>query len=291
MNKNRQVAIIKGMLTNLFAMISPAAYMRLTGETGRGGDYNSGDGLKTYCLNVFDDYLRVIKSAGLESENFISNKIIAEYGPGDFLGVALLFLSHGAKRVYCIDRFPLKNDTNYSRLYNELINEYGQRASIHKTWDEILANDIIYVSAKDGIYDLPEKADLIVSRAVLEHCNDLSETFINMSQNLNNGGLMAHKADLTSHGTHLNEPLDFLCYSGIVWTMMTNQKGFPNRWRKNTYKELLAHHSFKINYEELLNEYSSSEVSKISPSLARCFRDLSDEDLMCSDYFFVAQKR
>jgi hypothetical protein len=36
----------------------------------------------------------------------LKDKIILEYGPGDFLGTGLIFLLNGAKRVYCIDRFP-----------------------------------------------------------------------------------------------------------------------------------------------------------------------------------------
>ena len=71
---------------------------------------------------------------------------------------------------------------------------------------------------------------------------------------------------------------------------MTSQKGYPNRWRRNKYKEILDYYSFKILYEESLNEFLQEELKSIKSELTCCFCDLPDEELLCSDYFFVAEK-
>ncbi|MBU4184670.1 MAG: class I SAM-dependent methyltransferase [Proteobacteria bacterium] len=264
--------------------------MKLTHETGRGGDYNKDYELEKYCIKVFDDYLRVLNKVKDNISPFFQDKIIVEYGPGDFLGVPLLFLCHGAKRVYCIDRFPLASEKKYLNLYNKMLLNHNNSYAGRKTWDDIINKDIIYIWAKDGVFLVPEKADIIVSRAVLEHCNSLEKTFKNMHQNLKSRGIMIHKVDLTSHGTHLRVPLDFLCHSPLTWYLMTSQKGYPNRWRRNKYKEILDYYSFKILYEESLNEFLQEELKSIKSELTCCFCDLPDEELLCSDYFFVAEK-
>jgi hypothetical protein len=264
----------------------------MTRETGRGGDCATDTELEDYCNKVIDDYLRMLKMAKFNCDNFFKNKVIVEYGPGDFLGVSLNFLMLGAKRIYCIDRFPLKDDRQYQKLYNKLLNNNNRLGDTEQNfWQEILGRQIFYIPAKDGVHVLPEQADLIISRAVLEHCNSLKKTFANMDQNLNPHGLMIHKVDLTSHDTHYKTPLDFLCYTNWIWRLMTSRKGYPNRWRRNTYQELLKGHSFNILHEESLFEFSKTEVSSLRPQLAVPFRDLPDEELLCSDYFFVAQKK
>lgn len=284
------IVILRGILTNMVAMLVPKVYMKLTQETGRGGDCTEDSELEEYSIKVINDYIRMLEKGRTEDSHFFRNKIIVEYGPGDFLGVPLLLLCHGAKRVYCIDRFPLRDDKTHLNFYHQILLKHAQWRVTGKTWDDIVNKDIIYISAKDGVYSLPEKADIVVSRAVLEHCNDLRKTFMNMHHNLKAHGIMIHKVDLTSHGTHIHMPMDFLCYSQKTWSLMTSHKGYPNRWRRNTYKELLDHYSFKILYGESRYDFSKEELVSIRPFLSKHFRTLPDEDLLCSDYFFIAEK-
>lgn len=278
------------MLTNLAALITPKLYMRVTKETGRGGDCATDTELESYTFKVVEDYLKMLNMAKVSCNNFFKNKVIVEYGPGDFLGVPLILFMLGAKRIYCIDRFPLIDEGKYSNLYKRLMHRYLGDANCTRSWDKIINKNIIYLSGKDGVWSLTEKADLIISRAVLEHCNDLEKTLSNMHENLKTNGIMIHRIDLTSHGTHIKVPLDFLCYSNITWRLMTSQKGWPNRWRRNIYKQLLNQYSFQVLYEESLNGFSEEELASLRPLLARDFRNLPNEELLCSDYFFVAEK-
>ena len=291
MDIHRIIAILKGSLTNIVAMCAPKTYVQLVDKTGRGGKQDSGKELLEYCLKVFNDYQRMLLTANNNQTYSFKDKTIIEYGPGDFLGVALLFLCKGAKQVYCIDRFPLINDKIYLDLYNKIIDTHSNNDDLAGLkWDEIINRKIIYISAKDGIYPLQGKADLIVSTAALEHCNNLERTFFSMHRNLRPNGLMTHKVDLTSHGMHLKTPLDFLFYPKFIWSMMTCYKGYPNRWRRNTYRELLQQFNFEELHDESLYEYTAEELNTTRNTFSRNFRNLPDEELLCSDFFFVAKK-
>lgn len=284
-------ASIKSILTNLLAGLFPKVYMVLVEETGRGGECSSQDELEHYCLEVLNDYLRMLGEVGICDDSFLKDKVILEYGPGDCMGVALLFLLKGARKVCCVDRFPLRDDKKYHDLYNRMVAAHIEPQDDHISWSNTFEHKIFYTASSDGMCILPEKADIIVSRAVLEHCNDLDKTFDNMGSNLKPGGIMIHKVDLTSHGTHYRECLDFLCYSRSQWTLMTCFKGYPNRCRRNVYLELLDKYGYGLLHSESVYGYSPSELSGIRRRLSWEFRNLEKKDLLCSDYFFVAKKR
>jgi hypothetical protein len=288
--RSRAKAMVSGVLTNALAAVSPGLYMRLTEETGRGG--SSGDAeLADYCLRVFDDYRRVLARGGVDLGAAVDGATVVEYGPGDFLGVALLFLCHGARKVYCIDRFALRRDAVYREAYERLW-AAERRDTVPKgaNWERLLDEGVAYVAAPDGVAQVRERADLLVSRAVLEHVNDLPATFRNMRENLAEGGVMAHKVDLTSHGTHRETPMDFLCYGETTWHLMTSRKGFPNRFRRPAYQTLLATNGFEVLYEEPEYGFAPADLEPVRDRLAPAFRGLEEEDLLCSDYFFVARR-
>ena len=291
MDISKKIAIIRATITNMMALVMPKLYIKLiVDKTGRGTEEDNYDELEKYCLQVFSDYQKMFADAYGNLIEHIKDKTIIEYGPGDFLGVALLFLCNGARKVYCIDRFPLRNDKKYINLYKRIIQNNSGGELNDVGWDETVDQRIKYISASNGLFLLEEKADIIISRAVLEHCNDLEKTFKNFYQNLKPNGIMVHEVDLTSHGMHLKKPLDFLSYLPITWSFMTCYKGYPNRWRKNKYKQLLKQYGFQLLHEMSRYEYSKEEVSEERALLAKVFRDLPEEDLRCSNYSFVAVK-
>lgn len=283
------IAIIRAIMTNILAGVAPRLYMNLVNETGRGGDCDEIDDLENYCSHVCDDYKRMMRLACLTEDNLFKDKVILEYGPGDFLGVALLLVSKGAKKIYCVDRFPLAEKNAYTRLYEGMIEKLFSHDKDRKGWNSFLGSKIIYIASKNGLYDLPEKADIILSRAVLEHCNDLDKTFDNMKRNLSSDGVIIHKVDLTSHGTHYKEKLDFLCYPEFLWKIMTCYKGYPNRKRRSFYLELLEKFGFRILYNESRYEFLKNDLNSLRDSLNKKFKYLSEDDLLCSDYFFIAK--
>ncbi len=286
---NRKIVFMKAVLTNMIAGLFPKGYMWLTRETGRGGELSSPSELETYSEMVITDYQNMLEKTGVDFNDWIKEKIVLEYGPGDFLGAPLLFIAKGAKRVCCTDRFPLLNDEKYQSHYDLIIDKHF-RSDLDKKWKDIINKDIMYSSSLDGTIELQDKVDLIISRAVLEHCNDLPKTFESMDRNLKSGGFIVHKVDLTSHSEHYQNEFEFLCYSKLQWRMMTSFKGLPNRFRRNTYLELLDKYNFKLLYSKSVNDFSSDELSRAKDELSDEFRNLDEKDLFCSDFFFIAQK-
>jgi SAM-dependent methyltransferase len=283
------IRIVKGIATNLVAGFSPRLFMSLTHETGRGEEATPSDKLVAYCEQVINEYAEMMAMDDINLDQWIRGRTVLEYGPGDFLGVPLILLAKGAKKIFCLDRFPLKDDSKYANLYQNMINVWFEK-DFSKHWHDLLSRDIQYIAAPDGIGALPEKVDLIVSRAVLEHCNNLQETFAHMDQHLKPGGFMIHKVDLTSHSEHYRHEFEFLCYTRCQWKAMTCFKGYPNRFRRNTYLELIRKHRFHLIHSQSVYGFSKTELSRFRHDLFTDFKNLDEKDLLCSDLFFIAQK-
>jgi SAM-dependent methyltransferase len=291
MNKriNHSVRILKGVITNLIAGFSPGLFMRLTHETGRGEAEVDPKKLAAYCEQVISEYAVMLEIAGIHLDEWIKGRSVLEYGPGDFLGVPLVLVAKGAKKIFCLDRFPLKDDSKYQALYRFMMEKWFKGDS-NKQWSDLLGRNIQYMAAADGICDLPEKVDLILSRAVLEHCNNLQETFRHMDQHLKPGGLMIHKVDLTSHSEHYQNELEFLCYTRCQWKAMTCHKGYPNRFRRNTYLDLIREYGFDLIHSRSEYGFSKTALDRFRSELDDDFRTLDERDLLCSDFFFIARK-
>ena len=238
--------ILKASLTNQIARYAPALYVRLTGQTGRGAEEESIDDVGNYFQDCINDYFEKLGVGQAQRAEFLRDKRILEYGPGDIPGVALLMIAHGADRVACVDRFPLASLTN--------------------------------------------EIDLVISRAVLEHVNDLPATFRDMYAALKPGGIALHLVDLKSHGLHRDNPLDFLSWPAWLWSLMYSAKGVPNRLRINTYREVVAQSGLEVISLVPTVHALLTDIRTVRPSLARPFLDLPDEDLSWLGFWRVCRK-
>ncbi|GAI89367.1 unnamed protein product, partial [marine sediment metagenome] len=193
-----------------------------------------------YINNIFNDYITYSSL----SINKFKGKRILEIGPGDNLGVALRFLAAEASQVVCLDKFYVKRkfEKEY-RLYRILRGELDDNLKIH--FDEVIV-------LKNGIKINPDKLkyicgigidearnileqnsfDFIISRAVLEHIDNLDDAFSVMDNLLIPGGYMLHKIDFKDHGIFSNagkHPLTFLTVPNFIYRLMTKHSGKPNR--------------------------------------------------------------
>lgn len=290
----------KAVATNQVARLAPRYYVRITEQTGRGGGVEHPDDVAEYFLECFHDYFRVM---GIDKDSigeFLHDKTILEYGPGDTAGVALLMCAHGASKVYCVDRFPLATFSEFSlsvfeSLLRKLDGDARKRAEqcFNKEGDPSsgLTDSMIEYLVKDnGLSGLHNKVDLVISRAVLEHVNDLDATFIDMHSALVDGGIAVHQVDLKSHGLHKRNKLDFLTWPNAIWELMYSQKGVPNRLRVDSYKKAIASSGFKLKVFEPTLLADKKEVEEVRPYLAKVFREISDEDLTWLGLWIVIEK-
>lgn len=292
--------VIQASLTNQIARYAPAAYVQLTGQTGRGAGEVRLDEVSDYFETCLDDYFAQLGIALTDRTAFLSGKRILEYGPGDVPGVAILMIAHGAEQVVCVDRFPMvrmspKNieiaKIMLARLPEPLRNraEACFRQSGHP--ESGLNPDLItYLVRPSGLSGLTGEIDMVISRAVLEHVNDLPATFRDMEAALRPGGIVVHQVDLKSHGLHRDNPLDFLNWPNWLWSLMYSAKGVPNRLRANAYRDAVTQCGLELVSMTPTLQASPDDVRAVRPDLAAPFRELSDTDLSWLGFWLICRK-
>lgn len=284
--------VARAVATNQVARFAPGTYLRLTAQTGRGdGDQESPADIAAYFRRCIEDYLVFANLSADPADAVFLDKSIVEYGPGDFPGVAILLIAHGAAKVWCVDRFPMvrlseKNLQVWHALWAGMDDRQRQRAraALRDPQDPAAGfrpEAIEYVVRPHGFCGLDRAADLVLSRAVLEHVDDLAGTFDDMLRALKPGGQAWHQVDLKSHGLHRRNPLDFLAWPAWLWAAMYSHKGVPNRWRVDRYREIVGRLPVEAVRIEPTQRASAADVAAVRPQLAAEFRRLSDEDLAC----------
>jgi hypothetical protein len=296
------VRVLRATLTNQLARFAPQAYVRLTGQTGRGAAAEEGPAdIARYFEDCVDDYFVRLGVPSRAVAGYLRGKTLLEYGPGDLPGVAALMVARGAEKVYCVDRFPLvrldeKNTAALRRLIESTQGQQRERllSCLRNRADPGAGFDprrIEYLVLPSGLSGLRQAADLVYSRAVLEHVNDLPATLADMVQALRPGATAVHLVDLRSHGLHRSNPLDFLTWPEPLWRLMYSEKGVPNRVRVDRYRDLLKALPVDVQHLEVTRLASAKDVSQVRPQLAAPFRTVSDQDLRWLGFWLVMRRQ
>lgn len=289
----------RAIVTDQIARWAPGFYVRLTRQTGRGAEGESPHEIADYFRRCFRDYFDILQVAPDGVAAYLSEKEILEYGPGDVPGVALLMVAHGARSVVCVDRFPLlalspKNIEVMEILLEGMTGEVRQRAA--QCFMEEgkpasgFSSHIRYLVRASGLSGLHHAVDLVISRAVLEHVDNLSATFSDMHAALRQGGVAIHDVDLKSHGLHRKNPLDFLTWPPFLWSCMYAHKGVPNRWRVDRYRQAIDESGLQAIMMQPTLLADDADIAEVHPYLAAPFRGISDQDLSWLGFWVVLKK-
>jgi SAM-dependent methyltransferase len=270
--------VMRAVIGNLLALSSPHLYIKLTGQTGRGAQRESAQQIAEYFRLCFDEYFKILGVRTDKIEHYLAGKRVLEYGPGDTPGVGLLMLAHGAESVTCVDRFPMYTNLPRTVEVMELImsgldgnSRWRAENAFVRRGDPgsgFVRERLRYKIRPSGLSGLHGSVDLIISRSVLEHVNDLQATFVDMKSALRDDGIAIHKVDLRSHGLHRQNPLDFLTWSPSMWRLMHCNKGYVNRWRLNTYRDIAAEKGFNVLLIQPTAIAERQDVEAIRPALA-----------------------
>jgi len=125
-----------------------------------------------------------------------------------------------------------------------------------------------------------ESVDMVYSQAVLEHVNDLNNTYEAMYLWLKHGGVMSHQIDFKSHGTS-DEWNGHWTYSDFEWKLIKGRKAYVlNREPLSTHIDLLSEVGFRIISVIPVETYPFEEyIGSIHRNqLARRFQKMSEED-------------
>ena len=268
----------------------------------RKGDYWVKKSVEENIRHINDIFHWLVDRSGLGTDYF-KDKTLVEIGPGDTLGVALMFIGHGCKKVTCIDRFRCMQHTKkHTEIYNELISSFDKsrrrfcESAVRLGEGSILVNPekIEYIpNIPFEKNTLPSQfCDAVYSYDVLEHVTDVRECFIQMKRIIKKGGYCIHAVDLAGHGELRGSfhPLDFLRYSSTIWRLMNSHRGAPNRVRYGEYRRIMDELGFDI-MKLLKEQINKDEVVKVKPNLSHEFRMLSDEELSVIGFFCAAKSR
>jgi predicted SAM-dependent methyltransferase len=128
--------------------------------------------------------------------------------------------------------------------------------------------------------------DWIFSQAVLEHVDDLRETYQLCFRCLKADGYMTHQVDYGSHET-ASEWNGHWKYQQWLWTLMRGRRPwFINRIPYSVHVQLQKEASFKL-YSEIIEE-KQSEIARTQ--LAKEYNFLTDRDMRTSGAMFVVRK-
>lgn len=290
---------LRALLSNQLARLFPSAYLKLIKETGRGSGPENPAQISDYFHACFTDYLGHLGIKLDRANDYLNGKHVLEYGPGNILGVALLFYAYGAQEVHCVDRFSFdlllkENLEVYKVMINSLKgNEKKRVCSAFNSYGEPESGfdpkKIRYVVTKNGLIGEKDRYDLIISRAVLEHVNDLEKTFLDLSGALKKGGSSIHQVDLRSHNLDRYKEFDFLTVSPLVYRLMFSHKGYPNRWRTDQYRELANRFGLKFVKFEPSGKLDPEKVKIIHPKLAKPFRRLDQDEISWLGFWMIME--
>tara|TARA_X000000950_G_scaffold71379_1_gene88515 strand:- start:138 stop:1100 length:963 start_codon:yes stop_codon:yes gene_type:complete len=205
-----------------------------------------------YINKVFNDY----RIYGDLNFNNIHN--IAEIGPGDNYGVAILFKCKGVNKIDLIDKFfSSKKSNDQNKIYDKLIkdnhieNNDNKIKLIEKLEKSINLN--LGTSAEDYFKKKSNKYDLIISRAVMEHLSSPITALEDMINSTSKNGKILHRVDLRDHGMFSENfyELKFLEIPLLLYKLMTKHSGRPNRILLEDYINFLKSNnkSLKFTYK------------------------------------------
>ncbi len=265
-----------------------------------------------YIERVFREYKEV---AGIDR----FGGRIAEVGPGDNCGVAMLMRADGCESVDLVDRFYSRRDeTQQSEIYRGLMRKYPQMKAVigqHCSESEFTGISRRYGSkaSAEEFFAANTGYDFIVSRAVMEHVTDCRLSLRRMASALKPAGMLLHAVDLRDHGLFSNfgfHEMKFYEVPSWAYGAMIKDCGRPNRVPLSEYRDILSgcglefyvkvtslvgHVPFEhpLFYEEIPTEERKKAIDlvhKWRPAFARGFGKEKDEDLSISSFFIAARK-
>ncbi len=132
-----------------------------------------------------------------------------------------------------------------------------------------------------------ESVEMIYSQAVLEHVDDLTNTYKAMHSWLKPNGYISHTIDFKSHGT-ASEWNGHWTYSDFMWKIIRGKRPYLlNREPHSTHIEILDKEGFEILADVIVETKSNLKKENLNPK----FKDISDDDLITSGAFIQAIKK
>ena len=181
--------------------------------------------------------------------------------------------------------FPSKV-LNDARLTQALAHDRLSRLRMTLVSD-LVTGPIRYHAPIGRMHEIPgNSVDLIISQAVMEHVDQLKETYNECFRCLKPGGFMTHQIDFRCHDT-APEWNGHWKYADLTWRLMRGGRPwFINRQPCSTHISLINQADFKVHAE--IKQSACSGISR--GQLATRFEELSENDLITAGVLVLASK-
>ena len=293
---------------------------------GRTGGTNSA----RYCYCIWLRHLVMAQSA--LGGACIWPKVIAEFGPGDSLGIGLAALLSGAEKYYALDVVEYADTSVNLDILEQLVALFAKKEPIPDQQEFPLARPLLpsyefphkiltedrlrqslsterIQSIKEALiklrnstksyieirYVVPwydsdvikqESVDMIFSQAVLEHVDNLAQTYVTLYRWLKRDGFMSHQIDFGCHGL-AKKWNGHWAYSNFTWKLIKGKRFYLlNREPYSTHRRLLEQAGFTIVCEVKTSDHSGLPKEQLSSR----FRQMSEEDLTTRTVHILARK-
>ena len=131
-----------------------------------------------------------------------------------------------------------------------------------------------------------ESVDMILSQAVLEHVDDLPDTYRAMQAWLRPGGFLSHQVDFRCHNMAKTWN-GHLTYSDLVWTLIRGKRPYLiNREPFSAHLRMLD----KVGFAEPRTLVQETPSGVARQNLAKRYAELPDSDLSTSSALIQAER-
>jgi len=131
-----------------------------------------------------------------------------------------------------------------------------------------------------------ESVDMIYSQAVLEHVDDLKNTYKAMDQWLKATGYLSHQIDFKCHETS-SEWNGHWMHTDLMWRLIKGKRPYLlNREPHSTHLRILKEQGYRVVCDRKIRTESNITRDDLAPR----WRSISDDDMTTSGAFIQAVK-
>jgi hypothetical protein len=176
-------------------------------------------------------------------------------------------------------------------LSDEVLSKSLDKSNIDKIRENLRSfpkSEMIQYFAPWNSADIVKKntMDLIISQAVLEHIDNLDETYSMMNMWLKDEGIMSHQIDFSSHGTSDSWNGHWL-YSPLIWSIIMRTRPYiVNRKPYSIHANLLKLKGFDLKHSQPKKDKSSIDSKKIIKNL----KYFTEDDITIRGSYMLSNK-
>ena len=273
-----------------------------------------------HCYSIFLRHISLLNAVGVDR----LPEVVAELGPGSSFGTGFAALIAGAQKYYALDLIDHSNPQANLAVFDELVALFRRKAAIPASgYHSLIFPDLDSYDFPKSLRFDPEAApfesrvnairedllaktghffevaapwtgsniiqehsiDWLFSHSVLEHVDNLTETYRHIAQWLKPGAYASHLIDFYCHGLTHEWNGHWALRDGLWLALRGKRPYLLNRDCCQTHLRLAAEHGTRTILEKRNMRYDGLVREQFVPR----FRAMTDEDSRTRMVFLIQQ--